>query len=296
MTRLEALEQRLAVPEEEVADPRTIVRGAGAAGLGDSAGLGSDPARGRPPSTVPERTIRPQERTAATPPPRPARPAPPPRPPRPARSRRELDLSKLFGAFGLAAAGGIVTALGIVFFFVLAVNRGWINPELRLVFGATVSVGVFAAGVWLRRRFGTTHAALAAVGAGIAGAYATLLAATALYGFVPELGALAAAAGIAAVATVVATAWRAELVAALGLVGALLVPLMTVVEDGELTLIGTSFVAVVLTAAAAVALHERWRLLLVAGIVAAFPQIAGLVVQSGAPRSAPRGPSSGSAC
>jgi uncharacterized membrane protein len=283
MTRLEALEQRLAVLEEEVADLRTLVRGVGGVpGLADRAALGSDLARGRPPAAVPERTIRPQERKAATPPPRPARPAPPPRPPRPARLRRELDLSKLFGAFGLAAAGGIVTALGIVFFFVLAVNRGWINPELRLVFGATVSAGVFAAGVWLRRRFGTTHAALAAVGAGIAGAYATLLAATALYGFVPELGALAAAAAIAAVATVVATAWRAELVAALGLVGALLVPLMTVVEDGELTLIGTSFVAVVLTATAAVALHERWRLLLVAGIVAAFPQIAGLVMQSGA--------------
>jgi uncharacterized membrane protein len=296
MTRLEVLEQRLAVLEEEVADLRTLVRGAGATGRAERAALGTR-AREHPPAAARERTIRPPERTtAAAPPPRPARPAPQPKARRPARPRREIDLSKLFGAFGLAAAGGIVTVLGIVFFFVLAVNRGWINPELRLVFGAAVSVGVFAAGVWLRRRFGTTHAALAAVGAGIAGAYATLLAATALYGFVPELGALAAAAGIAAVATVVATAWRAELVAALGLVGALLVPLMTVVEDGELTLIGTSFVAVVLTAAAAVALHERWRLLLVAGIVAAFPQIAGLVVQSGAPRSAPRGPSSGSAC
>jgi uncharacterized membrane protein len=282
MTRLEVLEQRLAVLEEEVADLRTLVRGAGATGRAERAALGTR-AREHPPAAARERTIRPPERTtAAAPPPRPARPAPQPKARRPARPRREIDLSKLFGAFGLAAAGGIVTVLGIVFFFVLAVNRGWINPELRLVFGAAVSVGVFAAGVWLRRRFGTTHAALAAVGAGIAGAYATLLAATALYSFVPELGALAAAAGIAAVATVVATAWRAELVAALGLVGALLVPLMTVVEDGELTLIGTSFVAVVLTATAAVALHERWRLLLVAGIVAAFPQIAGLVVQSGA--------------
>jgi uncharacterized membrane protein len=206
----------------------------------------------------------------------------PPRPPRPAKPRREVDLSKLFGAFGLAAAGGIVTVLGIVFLFVLAVNRGWINPELRLTFGAAASVAVFAAGFWLRRRFGTTHAALAAVGAGVAGAYATLLAATALYGFVPELGALVAAAAIAAVATVAAAAWRAELVAALGLVGALLVPLMSVVEDGKFTLIGTSFVAVVLTGTAAVALHERWGRLLIAGLVAAFPQIAGLVVQSGA--------------
>ena len=173
-----------------------------------------------------------------------------------------------------------MTVLGIVFFFVLAANRGWIGPELRVGFAAAASVGVFAAGFWLRRRFGTTHAALAAVGAGIAGAYATLLAATALYGFVPELGALVAAAAIAAAATVVAFAWKEELVAALGLIGALLVPLMTVVEDGELSLVGTTFAALVLAAVAAVALRERWVALLVAGLVASFPQIAGLVLQS----------------
>ena len=281
MTRLEVLEQRLAVLEEEVADLRTQLRGPGAAGLARRAALGTQPLR-RPPETRREAPRREAPRPVTPPPASPARPsAPPTRPAAPARPRREVDLSKLFGAFGLAAAGGIVTVLGIVFFFVLAVNRGWINPELRLVFGAAVSVGVFAAGLWLRQQFGTTHAALAAVGAGIAGAYATLLAATALYGFVPELRALAAAAGIAAVATVVAVSWKGELVAALGLVGALLVPLMTVAEHGELTLIGTSFAALVFTATAAVAVQERWSTLLVAGFVAAFPQIAGLVVQSG---------------
>jgi uncharacterized membrane protein len=280
MTRLEVLEQRLAALETEVAELRAQIR-PGAAGLAqraERAGPAFPPPlarRSAPPSPPP-----PPPRARPTPPPPPA-PAPPPAPPAPpARPRRELDLSRLLGAFGLAAAGGIVTVLGIVFFFVLAANRGWIGPELRLAFGAAASVGVFAAGFWLRRRFGTTYAALAAVGAGIAGAYATLLAATALYEFVPELGALAAAAGIAAVATVVALRWQEELVAALGLIGALLVPLMTLVEDGELTLVGTSFAALVFTATAAVALRERWGFLLVAGLVGSFPQIAGLVAQS----------------
>jgi uncharacterized membrane protein len=275
MTRLEVLEQRLAALESEVAELRTQIR-PGAVGLAQRA----EPAF--PPPLVPSRRAAPppQPPSRPAPPPRPA-PAPPPtRPSLPAPPRREIDLSRLLGAFGLAVAGGIVTVLGIVFFFVLAANRGWIGPELRLVFGAAASAGVFAAGFWLHRRFGTTHAALAAVGAGIAGAYATLLAATALYGFVPELGALAAAAGIAAVATAVAFAWKEELVAALGLIGALLVPLMTLVEEGELTLVGTSFAALVFTALAAVALRERWIVLLVAGLVASFPQIAGLVLQS----------------
>ncbi|MGH3018698.1 MAG: DUF2339 domain-containing protein, partial [Gaiellaceae bacterium] len=200
--------------------------------------------------------------------------------PQPARPRRELDLSKLLGALGLAWAGGVVTVLGIIFFFVLAVNRGWINAELRLGFGAAASVAVFSAGFWLRRRFGTTHAALAAVGAGIAGGYATLLAAAAFYEFVPDVWALVAAGGIAAVATAVAIAWSAELVAGLGLVGALLVPLMALAEKGELTIVGTGFVAIVYAATAAVSFRQRWRYLLLAGLAASYPQVAILAGQS----------------
>ena len=284
MTRLEVLEQRLAALETEVADLQAQIRNPGASP--DVAPTQwaavtpkpvSPPQKPAPPAPLPEVWSTPPLRPTKPPPVAqepPRRPAPPPKP------RREIDYSALFGAFGLAVAGGIVTVLGIVFFFVLAANRGWIGPELRVAFGAAASVGVFAAGFWLRRRFGTTHAALAAVGAGIAGAYATLLAATALYGFVPDVGALAAAAGIAAAATVVALAWKAELVAALGLIGALIVPLMTLVEDGELTLVGTTFAALVLAAIAVVALRQRWDILLVAGLLGSFPQIAGLVLQA----------------
>ena len=260
------LEARVGRLERELAELRLLVAGSPAAGA-------------PPPAPAPAPPPRPQP---------PARPAPPrasapsaPRPrPEPARPRRELDLSKLLGALGLAWAGGIVTVLGIVFFFVLAVNRGWINAELRLGFGAAASIAVFTAGFWLRQRFGTTYAALAAVGAGIAGGYATLLAAAAFYEFVPDVWALVAAGGIAAAATVVAVAWSAELVAGLGLVGALLVPLMALVEKSELTVVGTGFVAIVFTATAAVAFRQGWRYLLLAGLVASYPQVAILAGQS----------------
>src|SRR6516165_10704549 len=64
-------------------------------------------------------------------------PAPPPRrePPRPAPPRRELpgiEISDLIGARALATAGGVVTLLGVVFFFVLAVDHGWIGHEGRV--------------------------------------------------------------------------------------------------------------------------------------------------------------------
>src|SRR5438309_2020412 len=90
--------------------------------------------------------------------------------------------------------------------------------ELRVQAAGAAPVAVLLGGLELRRRFGETYASLAAVGAGIAGAYATLLAATALYHFVPQALALLAAAAIAAAGTAVALAWSSELVAAIGLI------------------------------------------------------------------------------
>ena len=236
---------------------------------------GPAPARATPPPVPapPPPTPRPA--------PTPAAPPPPPREPRPPRWwEREISYGDLLGARALALAGGVVTLLGIVLFFVLAVNRGWISAELRLAFGALASLAVFSAGFWLRRRYGQLYAALAAVGAGIAGGYATLLAATALYEFLPELWALVAAAFVAAVAVAVALAWSSQLVAGLGLVGALAVPLMVVLEDDELSFIGTGFAAVVLTGALVVGIERRWRELLLVSAGVALPQIAGLVAQT----------------
>jgi uncharacterized membrane protein len=210
----------------------------------------------------------------------PARAAGPPAP-EPARPRREVraprfDASDLLGARALAIAGGCVTLLGIVFFFVLAVNRGWIGPSGRVALGAAAAAGVFIAGLELRRRYGETHSALAAVAAGIAGGYATLLAAAALYDMVPDSAALAVATAIAAAGVVTALRWRAQIVAGLGLIGAILVP-VAVVAQGGLSTIGTAFVAVMLAATGVVAIRERWNQLLFVGMAASAPQIAALV-------------------
>ena len=75
----------------------------------------------------------------------------------PSRPPREpLDLSVLLGARALAWTGGAVTLLGVVFFFVLAVDRGWIGPSARVTLGAAASAALVGAGVWLRRSYGDT--------------------------------------------------------------------------------------------------------------------------------------------
>ena len=112
--------------------------------------------------------------------------------------RKQFDWSVFLGAKALAWAGGAVMLLGIVFFFVLAVNRGWIGPVARVMLGSIASAAVFGAGVYVKRRSEDLYvSALAAVGTGIAGGYMTLLAAKILYDLVPDWAALVIAVAIA---------------------------------------------------------------------------------------------------
>ena len=121
--RLDDFGRRLATLEEELDELRRVARREEVSGA---------PQVGWKPLTPPPA------------PPRATRPAAVPAP-KPARARREIDWSALFGAKALAWAGGAVTLLGIVFFFVLAVNRGWIGPVARVTLGGLASVLVFGA-------------------------------------------------------------------------------------------------------------------------------------------------------
>ena len=189
-----------------------------------------------------------------------------------------FDVSDLLGARALALAGGVVTLLGIVFFFVLAANRGWIGPGTRVSLGAAASLILFIAGLELRRRRGDTYSMLAAVGAGIAGGYVTILAAAALYHLISSRTALAPATAIACVGLVTSLRWRSQIVAGLGLIGAMLMP-VAVVFQGGLSVLGTTFAAIMLAATLVVAIRQGWGELLVAAVVTSAPQIVALVAR-----------------
>jgi uncharacterized membrane protein len=227
-----------------------------------------------PPSAPTPAPVTPQpEREPAPAAPAAARPAQPAQPP---RSRgfdwgRTMSAADLMGAKALAFAGGVVTLLGVVFFFVLAVNRGWIGPGMRIAFGGVASAILFGVGFWLHRRYEATYAALTAVGTGIAGGYATLLAAVSLYELVSKPVALVIAAAIAAVGVAVSLLWEAEIVAGFGLVGAMIVP-ATLVFQGGLRELGTAFVAVVFAGATVVAVRQRWWVLLQVSALVSVPQ------------------------
>jgi len=197
--------------------------------------------------------------------PRPAPPAAPPRPPR--RSVAELARDwDLLGPRGFAIVGGAVTALGITLLFVLATNRGWITPAMRVLMGAAVSALAVGVGFWVRKRYGQMQMSLGAVGAGIAGGYASLAAAAARYDLVPDWLALPLAGVIAAIAVAIAIAWSSETVAAIGLVGAALAPALQAIDTG-MTWPAAAFAVIVLVATLPLSVPRRWQQLLI-GIAA----------------------------
>jgi uncharacterized membrane protein len=267
------LETRVTLLERKVAELQSTIDElrAGRLAAPSRAPSAASPSPTRPRPTPPPAPPAPARLAPPVAPPRPAAQAAPPAPPRSFDWGRSISLDDLMGAKTLAFTGGVVTLLGVVFFFVLAVNRGWIGPEIRVGCGAFASALVFAAGLWLQRRYEATYSSLAAVGVGIAGGYITLLAAVSLYDMVSKPVALVIAAGIASLGVAVSLAWESEVVAAFGLIGAMIVP-ATLIFQGGLQPIGTAFVAVVFAGAVVVAVRERWWTMLQIAALVSAPQ------------------------
>jgi uncharacterized membrane protein len=247
--RLDQAEAQIRSLERELAELRRL------------AATGEEP---EPPSLLPSHIPEPEPETAPVPPPSEFRLPPP---------REAIDWAGLLlDARVLAWTGGAVTLLGIAFFFVLAAERGWIGPVARVSLGAIASTLVFASGFELRRRYGDTYAALAAAGAGIAGAYMTLAASVLLYHQLTGPEALPIAALIAVAAAFAALRWNAQTLAVLGLLGAMLAPAAIALQSGS-TVLGGAFAVVVLAPTTLIAVRRSWSVLQVAALLATAPQV-----------------------
>ncbi len=230
-------------------------------------------------------------------PPPPRRPPAAPVPPRPPswgtdpvgmfaaavrRWRGELALSDFLGLRALAWIGGVITLLGIAFFYVLADQRGWVGPGGRVLLGTSISCGLIGLAHWLRHLKGQPEGALVVAGTGIAGLWVTLFAASKLYGYVPDAGAMPLALGIAALAVVIARRWSAEPLALLGLVGACVAPPLV---EGGVSTIGVAFAGIVAAASMVLWIDRRWDWTALAVAAVATPQLVALVLDQ--PRIVP---------
>jgi uncharacterized membrane protein len=215
----------------------------------------------RPPSPPP-----PPPRQAAAPQPKPRATTPPPS----RASRPSADLEDLLGGRLLGWLGGIAVLVGVVFFLAMAAQRGWIDETTRVVLAYFGSTALLAAGIYLYESQGRTQAALAAVAAAIASLYASTTAATIHYELVDPVVGLGIAGLVGVAATAIAVRWNSPVVAGIGIVGAVLAPVLT---DAGTTMVALAFMAIALVAAVGVLLWRRWNWLAAAVFVTSVPQL-----------------------
>src|SRR4051794_14340778 len=195
-------------------------------------------------------------------------PATPPRPPRPSV---EVDFEKLLGGKLFAWIGGVAILVGVLFFVATAMERGWIPTGVRVAAAFAGSAALLGVGLWLHERRGQTQASLVAVGPPGAALYASLVAGTSLYHLIPAPLALAVAVLIGSVATAAAIRLDSVQVAGIGILGALLAPVLV---DAGPTNAALLFMGIALTSSTAVVVWQRWDWLALAAYLVSAPQLA----------------------
>ena len=178
-------------------------------------------------------------------------------------------MSDLLGGRVLAWLGGIATLIGIVLFLALAISRGWIGQEARVGLAATLSCALMAAGAWLHSRRGRTEAAKAMVGAATAGLFSTLIVASQAYELIPPTLAVGFSLVVGGLATALAIRWAGRVVGALGLLGALLSPVLVGASMSAETI---ALLGIASACAAGVTIRQRWTWLGVGSLIICTPQ------------------------
>lgn len=186
--------------------------------------------------------------------------------------RKSSDLESLIGGRWSALLGGLAVALGVLFLARYSIEAGLLGPRARMTMGALMSVALFGAGEFMRRR--DRQDALPTMmsadipgiltGAGAIGAFGTIYAAYALYGFV---GPAMAFVGLTllGIASLLLSAVHGPKLAALGLIGAYVAPLLVSSQEPNPVAFG-SHILVVTAAVMGVARVRGWRWLAIGGI------------------------------
>jgi uncharacterized membrane protein len=204
--------------------------------------------------------------------------APPPSPPLPRAAAAGRSFEQRLAENWLVWLGGVALALGGVFLVKLSIDYGLLTPPVRVVLAVLLGLGLCGASEWLARRelaegAGAGAGALSYVpqalaAGGAATVFAAIYAAYQLYGLIGATSAFVLLAATA-IATVALALRQGILVAALGLVGAYLVPALVASETPH-ALPLFLYLAFITGGMLAVLRHRAWWPL-------AWPTLAGAV-------------------
>lgn len=216
-------------------------------------------------------------------------PAEPERPAVPTDPPARPGLEERLGTRWSVIVGGLALALGGVFLVRTAIVEGLLGPAARVALGALLAVALLTLGEVARRRtrdwripgLGAAHAPAASTAAGAVTGFAVVYAAHALYGFLPPAAAFLGL-GAIALASMVAAALHGPMLAGIGLLGALWVPLLVATEAPSAWAL-PPYLAAVVAAAYGVARLRLWRALAIAAAIGAGLWTLVLIAMAGDP-------------
>jgi uncharacterized membrane protein len=187
----------------------------------------------------------------------------------------KASLEERLGAKWTVWVGGLSLALGGIFLVRYSIEAGLLGPGARVFFGALFAAVLIGGGEWLRRKQGaiafgipSAHIPSVLTAAGTVAAFATVYSAYALYGFIGPAAAFILL-GIIGVACILAAALHGPALAGLGLVGAMVTPLLVSSSEPSAWAL---FIHVTIVAGAAMALARLrdWSWLAITASVLAF--------------------------
>jgi uncharacterized membrane protein len=192
----------------------------------------------------------------------------PPRAPASPQPATRASWERWLGVRGAAVVGGIFLALAGILFFQYTIEHGWITPALRVAIGIAAGTGAIAAAEPLRSR-GYALVAASLAGAGAVILYATIWAASRLYGLWPFGAGFAGMALVTVACCVLALRHDSQLVAALGLIGGFATPLLlSTGQDRPIPLF--SYVLLLDLGFLLVARRRRWSAIGLVGLFGTF--------------------------
>ncbi len=130
--------------------------------------------------------------------------------------------------------GGLCVALAGIFLARYSIEMGLLGPKARLTLGVILGLALYGGAEWLRRRTGEVHPAFAAMaGGGSITLFAVLLSALHLYGFIgPQTTFVLLA--LVALATMCLAYIHGPALAAIGILGAYVVPILVSTGQGQI--------------------------------------------------------------
>lgn len=182
---------------------------------------------------------------------------PPPVTPSPAADKSKVNFEERFGGQWLNRIGVVVLIFGIGFFLKYAFDNEWIGARGRVLAGVVLGFAALLGGAQLRAR-GYRDYASGLFGGGIVTLYLSIYAAYDFYALIGQVPAFALMACVTALAVLLAARYDALPIAALGLIGGFLTPMLLASgQSREVTLF--SYITLLNIGVLALAYRKAWR-------------------------------------